>query len=188
MTFCMISATVASVIVLWRLAKPTGGGEPAGLSLFYFKRFVKEFLSDSQKIHKEAALFPSTLKQKIQGGNLKKSDFCPVRHLRCLHLLNLISEHTLDFVAHGLPADLAEMYPDNIGRFPNLLYQHGYVLCFMQVWGMSVHYQIQYSNVPLWATANILTFGSLYANTAIKNAIPETGRPLRCPPAPACRE
>lgn len=36
LTFSVTSVIVSSVIVLWKLAKPTGGGEPAGLSLFYF--------------------------------------------------------------------------------------------------------------------------------------------------------
>jgi hypothetical protein len=36
LTLFSISAIVSLVIVLWKLAKPTGGGEPTGLSLFYF--------------------------------------------------------------------------------------------------------------------------------------------------------
>jgi abortive infection bacteriophage resistance protein len=42
------------VIVLWKLAKPTGGGEPAGLSLFLFYRRVdemgKNFLTFTQQV------------------------------------------------------------------------------------------------------------------------------------------
>lgn len=44
LTFPVISVTVGSVIVLWKLAKPTGGGEPAGISLFYF---IGDFEYDS---------------------------------------------------------------------------------------------------------------------------------------------
>jgi hypothetical protein len=42
------------VIVLWKLAKPTGVGEPAGLSLFLFYRGVdevgKDFLTFTQQV------------------------------------------------------------------------------------------------------------------------------------------
>ena len=35
LTFCVSFAMFSSVIVLWKLAKPTGGGELSSLSLFY---------------------------------------------------------------------------------------------------------------------------------------------------------
>ena len=45
-----------------------------------------------------------------------------------LHLLYLIFQHTLDFVAHGFLARLAEMNPHNVGSPANLLHQCGSVL------------------------------------------------------------
>jgi hypothetical protein len=45
-----------------------------------------------------------------------------------LHLLYLIFQHTLDFVAHGFLTRLAEMNPHNIGSPANLLHQCGGVL------------------------------------------------------------
>ncbi len=45
-----------------------------------------------------------------------------------LHLLYLIFQHTLDFVAHGFLAGLAEMNPHNVGSPANLLHQCGSVL------------------------------------------------------------
>ena len=45
-----------------------------------------------------------------------------------LHLLYLIFQHTLDFVAHGFPAGLTEMNPHNVGSPANLLHQCGSVL------------------------------------------------------------
>ena len=45
-----------------------------------------------------------------------------------LHLLYLIFQHTLDFVAHGFLARLTEMNPHNVGSPANLLHQCGSVL------------------------------------------------------------
>ena len=45
---------------------------------------------------------------------LERIGFHSIRHLCSLHLCDLISDHTLELVAHGLPAGLAEMYPDDI--------------------------------------------------------------------------
>lgn len=55
LTSCVNSAIVNSVIVLWKLAKPTGGGEPAGISLFYIigdfnMTDSKHFLTFSQQV------------------------------------------------------------------------------------------------------------------------------------------
>lgn len=35
LTFCVSFVIVGLAIVLWKPAKPTGGGEPAGISLFF---------------------------------------------------------------------------------------------------------------------------------------------------------
>lgn len=45
------------------------------------------------------------------------------------HLLYLIFQHTLDLVAHGLRAGLAEMNPHDIGGSAYLFHQCGRVLC-----------------------------------------------------------
>ena len=46
----------------------------------------------------------------------------------CLHLLYLVFEHTLDFVAHGFGAGLAEMDAHLVGGLADFLYQRGGVL------------------------------------------------------------
>ena len=56
------------------------------------------------------------------------SESRPVSVIAFLHLLYLIFQHTLDFVAHGFPAGLAEMNPHNLGSPSNLLHQCGSVL------------------------------------------------------------
>ena len=55
MTFQANFAIFSSVIVLWKLAKPTGGGELSSLSLFYISGdFImavsKQFLTFTQQI------------------------------------------------------------------------------------------------------------------------------------------
>lgn len=54
LTFFAISVILSLVIVLWKLAKPTGGGEPAGLSLFFIGEFhmttSKNFSTFSQQV------------------------------------------------------------------------------------------------------------------------------------------
>ena len=57
----------------------------------------------------------------LQAGSQRISESRPVSVIAFLHLLYLIFQHTLDFVAHGFPAGLAEMNPHNVGSPANLL-------------------------------------------------------------------
>ena len=46
----------------------------------------------------------------------------------CLHMLYLVFEHTLDFVAHGFGAGIAEMDAHLVGGRANFLYHRGGIL------------------------------------------------------------
>ena len=83
------------------------------INLLHQKRIIKNFLIKFTK--------KLQMKREEQRQEL-------VINCRCiglaLYLLNLIFRYTLGFIAHGFVAGFAEMYSDNIDRFPILFPSH----------------------------------------------------------------
>lgn len=52
-----------------------------------------------------------------------------------LRLLNLVAQHTFDFVAHCFGADGAEMYPHLVGGFADFFYKGWTLVLWCDDWG-----------------------------------------------------
>ncbi len=48
--------------------------------------------------------------------------------LVCHHLADFLAEHPFDFILESLLAGGAEMHPDDVGHFPDLLNQSGRIV------------------------------------------------------------